>query len=91
MDICKRCSLAIGWEDHDTTIYELAFYKAGSVDRGSYVYDGDRSNDKELFTITTNTGVDSYYCSNSNCLKKVNNIYILKRNKTNSLLNLLKY
>lgn len=46
------------------------------IDSGSYVYDGDRSNDKELFTITTNTGVDSYYCSNSNCLKKVNNIYI---------------
>ena len=31
--------LGIGWEDHDTTIYELTFYKSGSVERGSYVYD----------------------------------------------------
>ncbi|MDP4146324.1 MAG: DUF4132 domain-containing protein [Bacillota bacterium] len=32
-------ALGIGWEDHDTTIYEVVFYKAGTVERGSYVYD----------------------------------------------------
>ncbi|NRZ59321.1 hypothetical protein DZE42_002460 [Clostridium beijerinckii] len=31
--------LGVGYEDEETTIYELVFYKASTVERGSYVYD----------------------------------------------------
>jgi hypothetical protein len=31
--------LSVGYEDEETTIYELIFYKANTVERGSYVYD----------------------------------------------------
>ncbi len=31
--------LGVGYENEETTIYELIFYKAGTVERGSYVYD----------------------------------------------------
>lgn len=31
--------LGVGYEDEETTIYELIFYKANTVERGSYVYD----------------------------------------------------
>jgi hypothetical protein len=31
--------LGVGYEDEETTIYELTFYKASTVERGSYVYD----------------------------------------------------
>lgn len=31
--------LGVGYEDEETTIYELTFYKANTVERGSYVYD----------------------------------------------------
>jgi hypothetical protein len=31
--------LSVGFENEETTIYELIFYKANTVERGSYVYD----------------------------------------------------
>jgi hypothetical protein len=31
--------LGVGYEDEETTIYELIFYKANTVERGSYIYD----------------------------------------------------
>jgi len=31
--------LGVGYEDEETTVYELVFYKANTVERGSYVYD----------------------------------------------------
>lgn len=31
--------LGVGYENEETTIYELIFYKASTVERGSYVYD----------------------------------------------------
>ncbi|MDS0527666.1 DUF4132 domain-containing protein [Clostridium sp. SHJSY1] len=31
--------LGVGYENEETTIYELIFYKANTVERGSYVYD----------------------------------------------------
>ncbi|EKQ56075.1 MULTISPECIES: DUF4132 domain-containing protein [unclassified Clostridium] len=31
--------LGVGYENEETTIYELTFYKANTVERGSYVYD----------------------------------------------------
>lgn len=31
--------LGVGYENEETTVYELTFYKANTVERGSYVYD----------------------------------------------------
>ncbi|MBI6874808.1 DUF4132 domain-containing protein [Clostridium aciditolerans] len=31
--------LSVGYENEETTIYELTFYRANTVERGSYVYD----------------------------------------------------
>jgi len=31
--------LGVGYENEETTVYELVFYKANTVERGSYIYD----------------------------------------------------
>lgn len=41
--------LSVGYENEDTTIHLLKFYKAGTVERGSYVY--DEIKDKDIIPL----------------------------------------